>query len=257
MLMSRSLKQDSTEKRATRQKIRNFFGVLQNGCKTDENLGKLSKNAQIPKLRRLAITMSETNSISQWIDDIRDGQSLAAINLWNQYYQRLISLARRKLKNMPRRVTDEEDIALEAFNSFCRGAEQGRFPKLDDRDDLWQVLVMLTARKAANQIKFDLRQKRGAGNVRGESIFIGGQEIDRAGLDQIVGSEPTEHFAEDVAKQCSEFLDQLDDDVLRQVAIAKMEGYTNDEIAEQLGVKTRTIERKLKLIREKIAESEL
>ena len=199
--------------------------------------------------------MTDQNSISCWIEDIRAGNSLAAVNLWNEYYTRLVALARKKLGGMPRRVADEEDIVVDAFNSFCRGAEQGRFPQLGDRDDLWQVLMMLTARKAGNQIKHDLRDKRGGGNVRGESIFIGGHEFDRIGLDQVAGSAPSPEFADQVVQQCSEMLDQLDDEVLRKIALAKMEGYTNDEIAEMVGVKTRTIERKLNLIREKLVES--
>lgn len=195
--------------------------------------------------------MNEHGSITQWIESIRDGGSLAPVELWNRYYHRLVGLARRKLKDAPRRVADEEDVALEAFHSFCRGAEAGRFPKLDDRDDLWQVLVMLTARKAANQLKHDFRQKRGGGQVRGESVFIQvGSEQERAAIDQVVGSEPTPEFAADVAEQCQELLCQLDDETLQTVAVAKMEGYTNDEIAEQLGVKTRTVERKLRIIRE-------
>ena len=201
--------------------------------------------------------MNDQNSISCWIEDIRAGNSLAAVNLWNEYYSRLVGLARKKLGGMPRRVSDEEDIVVDAFNSFCRGAEQGRFPQLDDRDDLWQVLMMLTVRKAGNQIKHDLRDKRGGGIVRGESIFVGGHELDRFGLDHVAGTEPSPEFADQIVSRCAEMLDQLDDEVLRKIAIAKMEGYTNDEIADTLGVKTRTIERKLKLIRETLVESQV
>ena len=49
-----------------------------------------------------------------------------------------------------RRAADEEDVALSAFDSFCRGAEQGRFPQLDGRDDLWHLLVVITVRKKPN-----------------------------------------------------------------------------------------------------------
>lgn len=196
--------------------------------------------------------MEDHGSITQWIADVRQGDSLAAVQLWNQYYARLVGLARKKLRDAPRRVADEEDVVLSAFDSFCQGAEKGRFPKLDDRDDLWQVLVMLTARKAINQLKHDLRQKRGGGAVRGESVFLGADmdPDERRGIDQIVGREPSPEFAGQVAEHCNQLIEDLNDETLQKVALAKMEGYTNDEIAQQLGVKTRTVERKLRLIRE-------
>ncbi|MDX1948408.1 MAG: ECF-type sigma factor [Pirellulaceae bacterium] len=195
--------------------------------------------------------MPDQGSITQWIGDLRDGRSAAAGKLWERYFGRLVGLARKKLRDTPRRMADEEDVVVNAFQSFCAGAAEGRFPKLGDRDDLWQVLVVLTARKAADQMKHQFRQKRGGGVVRGESVFIekmNGEE--RALIDQVVGSEPTPEFAAQLTEECGRLLDLLNDETLRAVAIARMEGYSNDEIAAKMGVKTRTIERKLNLIRE-------
>src|SRR6516164_6398408 len=92
-------------------------------------------------------------SVTPWIDRLKAGDPDAAQKLWERYFRRLLGLARRKLGAAPRRAADEEDVALSAFDSFCRAAEQGRFPRLSDRSDLWQLLVLLTARKA-----FDLAQ---------------------------------------------------------------------------------------------------
>jgi RNA polymerase sigma factor (sigma-70 family) len=193
--------------------------------------------------------MPHEGSITRWIADLRAGQSRAAEKLWEQYYERLVRLAGQKLRSAQRRVADEEDAVVSAFDSFCRGAQAGRFPQLDDRDDLWQVLVMLTARKLANQLKHQRREKRGGGQVRGESVFIAAEDRS-AGIDQIVGSAPTPEFAAEVGEECRRLLALLPDDTLRAVALAKMEGYQNAEIAQRQGVKTRTIERKLQLIRE-------
>jgi len=190
-------------------------------------------------------------SVTLLLTGLRQGDRLAAILVWQRYYDRLVHLARKKLQQSSRRVADEEDVVLSAFEAFCRGTEHGRFPQLDDRDDLWQVLVMLTARKAANQIKHLARQKRGGGALQGESVF--GMNADAEmiqGLEQVVGNEPSPEFAALTAESCGELLARLKDDELRQIALAKLEGYTNDEIAKQLRVKTRTIERKLQAIRE-------
>lgn len=197
----------------------------------------------------------DQGSITRWVSELRDGHNSAASELWQRYYERLIVLARQKLRNVSKRMADEEDVVVDAFDSFCRGIQAGRFPKLEGRDDLWQVLVMLTARKALNQRTHGLRQKRGDGEVRGESVFFS-LDSEQAGIDQVVGSEPTPEFAEQVSEEYRRLLEVLGDETLRTVAIAKMEGYQNTEIAEQLGVNTRTIERKLRSIREIWSELE-
>jgi len=44
-------------------------------------------------------------------------------------------------------------------------------------------------------------------------------------------------------------LDSLGDETLRQVAVLALEGWTNDEIATQINRSTRSVERKLEVIR--------
>src|SRR5438105_897393 len=92
--------------------------------------------------------MSSAGSFTQLIELLRGGDPAAIQRLWEAYFPRLVGLARKKLKEVPRRAADEEDVALSAFDSFCDGAARGRFPQLADRDDLWHVLVTITARKA-------------------------------------------------------------------------------------------------------------
>jgi DNA-directed RNA polymerase specialized sigma24 family protein len=186
---------------------------------------------------------------------LRSGQADAAGELWRRYYARLVSLARKKLRDAPRRTSDEEDVVVEAFDSFCRGVSAGRFPRLDDRDDLWQVLVLLTVRKAANQRKHATRRKRGGGMVQSESDFplADGSVL---GIDSIAGDEPTPEFAASVAEQVNRLLESLGDETLRHVALAKLDGRENPEIARQFEVSLRTIERKLAVIREIWANAE-
>jgi len=112
--------------------------------------------------------MSEHRTVTAWIAGLKAGDSAAAGEIWKRYVDRL---ARAKLGSSPRRVADEDDVALSAFNDFLQGVEDGSFAWLDDRDDLWQVLVMLTERKAIAQQRREQAQKRGGGQVRGESVF--------------------------------------------------------------------------------------
>jgi len=130
------------------------------------------------------------------------GDDGAAERIWNRYSERLIGLARQRLGERHRRATDEEEVVLSAFNSFFRGVTAGRFPKLNDRHDRWRLLVTLTARKAVSHLRREYADKRGGGNVRGDSVFRGSDSPEGgAGIEQILGREPTPESAAQVADQ--------------------------------------------------------
>src|SRR5262249_52704811 len=125
-----------------------------------------------------------------------------------------------------------------AFNSFCQAVEQGRFPQLLDRDGLWRLLVAITERKAIDLVRRQRREKRGAGRILTESklgraLTATGHGL--AGLAGLPGREPTPEFAASVAEECERLLKLLGDDTLRRLALLKLEGYSNGEIARQLG----------------------
>src|SRR5947209_9523450 len=110
--------------------------------------------------------MDATGSVTVLLNRLKLGDRDEAVRgLWEAYFRRLVGLARGHLKNRPRGPADEEDVALSAFDSFVRAAEAGRFPRLDDRDDLWQVLLVVTSRKAADAVQAEGRLKRGGGKV--------------------------------------------------------------------------------------------
>lgn len=200
---------------------------------------------------------SDDKSISEWIADWKErGDQEAAQRLWERYYPTLVELARRKLGSAPKRVADdEEDVAVAAFNSFFLAAQKGRFPQLDDRDDLWQILLALVERKAADQVRRERRLKRGGEKVRSESArhshADGSSDGNVPEPMQLVGRppEPTPEFAAIPAEELRRRIDQLPSKELRQIALWKLEGYTNKEIAQRLGCIPETVERKLRGIR--------
>lgn len=194
--------------------------------------------------------MSSAGSVTEWINQLKAGDSQAAQKLWECYFLRLVGLARKKLEGTPRRAADEEDVALSVFDSLCRGAEAGRFPQLLDRDNLWQLLVAITAHKALDVARREGRLKRGGGKVLDEAALPGADSgAEAVGLEQILDREPTPEFALQMAEEFQRLLDSLGDASLRAVALAKMEGYSIDEIAAQLGCAPRTVDRKLEVIR--------
>ncbi len=192
------------------------------------------------------------DDITHWVSQLAQGDSLAAQNIWDRYYEKLVYSARKKLGDRPLPAADEEDVALSAFHSFCRGAAAGRFPQLNDRHDLWKLLVTITARKAVAHLRREHAQKRGGGAVRGESAFITEDAAPGCGgIDQVLGREPTPEFAVQVAEQCELMIGMLDDQSLRVVALLKLESYTNEEIARTLDCALGTVERKLSRIRKR------
>jgi DNA-directed RNA polymerase specialized sigma24 family protein len=187
--------------------------------------------------------MPSEGSITGCIGQLKGGDPIAAQRLWERYFHRLVGLARHKLRGTRRQVADEEDVALSALDSFCRGAEKGRFPRLDDRDSLWHLLVLLTARKAWHLRRDQARHKRA--RVLSSADAPGNMEI----LEEVVGQEPSPEFAARVAEEYQLLISRLGDRELERIAIWKMEGFTHDEIAAKLDCSPRTVERKVRIIR--------
>jgi RNA polymerase sigma factor (sigma-70 family) len=192
--------------------------------------------------------MASEQCVPQWLERLQSGDSLAAQELWHLYFERLVRLARQRLPMRLRRVADEEDIALSAMKSFCRAIEAGRYPQIADRDDLWRVLVVITARKTLHLVRDQQRQKRGGRFQHNEN------ESD--GINQIVGREPSPEFAVEVAEELENLLERLEESDLKSLAVWKLEGYTSAEIAARLDCGVRTVERKLAYIR-RLLESSL
>jgi DNA-directed RNA polymerase specialized sigma24 family protein len=194
------------------------------------------------------MTCEDVGSVTSWLGDLKAGDLDAAQKLWERYFGSLVRLAHARLKTAPRVVADEEDAALSAFDSFCAAAAEGRFPRLGDRNDLWRILVTLTRRKAVNQFRKEQWQKRCAARVASEAE-LGRMNGHRAFLDTLAGPEPSPDFAALVADEWRHRLESLHDDSLRRVALMRLEGFSNDEIAERLGCGRRTVSRKLEIIR--------
>ena len=192
--------------------------------------------------------MANQPNVSHWIDQVKEGDSLAAHQLWHHYYDRLVRAARQNLRGRQGGLADEEDIVASVFESFYRAAEKGRFPDLAGRDDLWRLLLRMSARKIVDKQRFDHRQRRGAG-AKVQSLDQPGGE-DQAVI-QVIGNEPTPEMVLMMTESFQELIRHLGDGQLREIAVGKMEGHSNADLAERLQCSERTIERRLHLIREK------
>jgi len=192
--------------------------------------------------------MQIDESVTMWIAQLKQGDEGAAEKLWRLYFQRMVHLARRKLDGAARQVADEEDVAASAFRSFCTGARDGKFQQLHDRSSLWPLLLAITGNKAVDLIRRNNRLKRG-GALR--EVTTAGPENSSVSLDELLAQSPTAELEAQLAEEFELLMQRLDtarDTDLRRITCWKLEGDSNEQIAERLGCARRTVERKLRLI---------
>lgn len=203
---------------------------------------------------------------AELLEKVSDGDEDATTLLWERYFQQLVRLAGARLPKNLRRTGDEEDIALSAFHSFIAGIRRDQFPDLAGPDNLWGLLITLTSRKVNAHLRKQTRQKRGGGNVRGESVFLDvAGNANQGGLEQLGGHDQVgsgrggedairPDLRVELAEACEALLDDLPDEQLREIAVMRMDGYLVDEIATRLELSKRAVERRLQLIRKTWAE---
>jgi DNA-directed RNA polymerase specialized sigma24 family protein len=200
-------------------------------------------------------TMSDNGgSVTGWIDDLKRGfqTARATEKLWDRHFAELVRLARSRLANLRRGAADEEDVALIAIENVLRGLSEGRLPWLNDRNDLQFVLARVVVRKAMNLRRDEMAGKRGSGRTLGEADLAarvgahGGSQ-----LDGFAGPAPTSGDAERIINECKHLLDLLSDDLSREIAVMRMQGYLNEEIRAKLGVSLSSVERTLRAVRKR------
>ncbi|MDZ4689428.1 MAG: ECF-type sigma factor [Planctomycetaceae bacterium] len=181
-------------------------------------------------------------SITWFFGQLRHGDDLALVELWQRFFPRLMGLAARVLADRPQRAASAEDAVQEALVSFWRRARAGEFESVADRDHLWQLLAQITVFKARRQVRSEAAEKRGGGRILGE-----GDLADRSppqALDALAWHQPTA----EVDVRAEELLDQLPPE-LREFAVLHLLGHTSAEVADLMGCTQRKVQRKLELVR--------
>ncbi len=201
------------------------------------------------------------NSLFEWYSALRDGRQQATERLWQLYFQRMVDVARQKLRGVNLAAYDEEDVALSAFKSFCRGLQEGQIAIVGEAWNLWPLLVSMTVRKAIDHVRHEGRLKRGGPGAKA-SPFSAGETSEAGplyakreqliGWEQVAAFEPSPEMivvATEFFEQLLDTLEQTGDSSLPEIAVASLKGYDNLEIANSLGCTVRTVQRKLKTIR--------
>ena len=190
-----------------------------------------------------AVSASQPQSVTHWIAELRDGDEQAATALWRRFESRVKGMARVKLRSTPSRLGDDDDLAQVVFAAVFDGIRKGRFHELNNREDLWQVLAMVTARRA-----IDLWRKADASRETGESGMFEQTTARLRNMQQVVAAVTDEQLADSIGIAGSELLSSLEPK-LRQVALLRFEGFSNEEVASHIGRSVKTVERYLQMIR--------
>jgi RNA polymerase sigma factor (sigma-70 family) len=198
--------------------------------------------------------MEPTTSVSGLIPLLRaedkSVRDMAASLIWQRYFRELLDLARRNLGSRVRRRVDVEDIVVSMFDSFCARQARGEYD-LADRDELWRLLVTITLRKACNarrnhhRAKRDLTREQSPVTDRDDSSYRGWA------LEQMDARAPSPAEAAVLNEALEQRLEMLRDVELREIALWRLEGYTNREIADRIKRTERSVERRVERIRQK------
>ena len=197
--------------------------------------------------------MSADGSVTRLIQDLRGTDPAvyerAARLIWERYFRGLLSLAQAHLDPRVRRREDEEDVVQAMYASFCRRQRRGDFD-LASRDELWSLLVTITLRKARNTAKKHGRDRR---DVAREQMIAGGDEAESSpwALEQMDAAGPSPAEAAVLNEALERRLEALADPDLHQIALLRLEGYTNREIAALHDSTERWVERRMERIRSK------
>lgn len=212
-----------------------------------------------------------------------DDRQAAAADLYQRFGNKVEQLARGRLP-VGGGLADEHDVAQSAFRSFFCRIETGKLDALVNGGQAWAMLSRLTRNKAVDSLRYNNAACRGGeGSRRGNPS--GSSPSSDSSVSKVASSEATRSTstsglshnrlpsrptspreevplegihdqnqrsaAEVVASNelLERFLEALSEATLRGIVSLKLDGFTNQEIGEKLGCATRTVERKLNLIR--------
>jgi hypothetical protein len=197
--------------------------------------------------------MTNPGSITLLVEQLRSDdpkvRNAAAQQIWQRHLPRLLDLACRRLDQRLKRRVDEQDVLQSVFASFCLRQKRGDFT-LDSRDELLRLLVTMTLNKTRSAAARHGSQRRDYHRETPAGRADDSLSPDEA-LAQMEDTAPTPEEVVVLTEQLERRMASLPEP-LRQIALWKLEGYTNEEIAapERLRCTVRTVERKVRLIRE-------
>jgi DNA-directed RNA polymerase specialized sigma24 family protein len=174
--------------------------------------------------------------------DARQREEAASV-IWLHFADRLGALVRRRLDPRLLRRAGVEDVVQSLFASFF-AASPGPGGPPRSREDLWRLLVHFTMCKVANTAERHRAQRRDVFRERSMTALASESSPADWADGQIAAPEDEVVAREEFAR----LLAVLPED-LQQVFALRLEGWSNAEIAVEIGRVERTVELKLRAIR--------
>lgn len=194
--------------------------------------------------------MSSVGSVSRLILAAKEGDAPSLELLFKRYWEKVVLWARKGLDESKCREFDADDVAIDVFQSFYEGFKGGNYPNLDSRDGLNALLATIAIKKAINRIEKANAQKRGGGQIRGESALVNQSNaagIQNANIPSIAKAiTPDEKTILDDAIDYR--LNSLQPPQLQLIAQRLIVGFSTAEIAKELNLTQRSIQLKIKAI---------
>jgi DNA-directed RNA polymerase specialized sigma24 family protein len=185
-------------------------------------------------------------TVSEWLDQVREGDAEALRQLWNRYFQKLAQMAGRRISSLATRAADGEDVAASVFESLWDGAQLGRFDNVQDRHELWWLLVAMTRRKSISHIRRESAVKRGGDAPR---ISLSLQPGSSKEFEEVLSRDPAPADVAALDEELDRLLAALRDQNSRRIAVLLLQGHSPEDISRDVGLALATVRRKIRLIR--------
>jgi DNA-directed RNA polymerase specialized sigma24 family protein len=190
------------------------------------------------------------HSVTAWLLQLdrndRENFNRAAGVLTKRYEQALLAKIRGKISPKIRQRVDAEDVLQSVLADFFRRPDNAT---LESRGDFWRLILRIAMNKVASKGRYETAGVRNAGLDQGYAGIGSDDSAEKPGLELVSENAHLESEAFEVAEEVQGMLGQLSVE-LREVAELLMEGCTHVEIAERIQRTTRTVERRVEMIRE-------
>ncbi len=187
---------------------------------------------------------SSVELVKRW----RNGDESAATELHDKYLAKLVEFAKQHLNEKFRKRIDAQDLVQSIYRSVFRVTRERSIEFTDDTG-FWKWLATLALNKTYNRVKYLEAGSRNPSREGGRAEDASLRAISAGRYRSMPSSEEVVELA-DLLETILKALEPTDQQILQ----FRIEGFTQQEIAERLNVDPRTVRRRLESIRERVRE---
>ncbi len=182
--------------------------------------------------------MNSSSKLDELANKLRAGEDAALELMFQQFAERLVSLARNRIASYYRNKVDAEDVVQSVFKSFLKRYRDEKL-QINSGESLWGLLTIITVRKCADRIEY---LRAACRNVRREVFFSSKQSAELGSIRHILDREPSHEEAVELSECVEQLFRGLDDDD-RAIVEYQLQGYSSGETAAELNRSERTVRR--------------